>query len=315
MATCSCWARNESVQDAIDAFLEHLRSEKRASRHTVSNYGRDLRALHAFLTEKRGKEPKLRDVDVYALRGWLGALARTHAPASTARAIAAVRTFFKHARRTGKVDKDPTELLGSPKVRRPLPTLVSQSAAAEIVETPDDSKATGLRDRAALELMYGSGLRVSELCGLDLGDVDLRERRVRVIGKGNKERIVPLGDKAASAVQAYLAVREDVVDAGRVVREPRALFLSARGNRLGVRAVQTLTKRNGALGAGRSDLHPHALRHACATHMLDGGADLRSIQEILGHASLSTTQRYTHVSIDHLMRVYDQAHPLAKRVK
>ncbi len=301
------------MQDAIDAFLEHLRSEKRASPHTLSGYGRDLHGLHAFLTEKRGRAPKLADVDIYALRGWLGALARTHAAPSTARAIAAVRSFFKHARRSGAIDKDPTELLGSPKVRRPLPTLVSQSAAAEIVETPSDSKAAGLRDRAALELMYGSGLRVSELCGLDLGDVDLREHRVRVVGKGKKERIVPLGDKAARAVEAYLAVREDVVEHGRKVRTPLALLLSSRGNRLGVRAVQTITKRNGALGAGRSDLHPHALRHACATHMLDGGADLRSIQEILGHSSLSTTQRYTHVSIDHLMRVYDAAHPLAKR--
>jgi integrase/recombinase XerC len=301
------------VQDAIDAFLEHLRSEKRASPHTVSAYGRDLRALHAFLTEKRGREPELASIDIYALRGWLGALARTHAAPSTARAIAAVRSFFKHARRSGTIAKDPTELLGSPKVRRPLPTLVSQSAAAEIVETPNGSKAAGLRDRAALELMYGSGLRVSELCGLDLGDVDLRERRVRVVGKGKKERIVPLGDKAALAVQAYLAVREEVVEHGRKVRAPRALLLSSHGNRLGVRTVQTITKRSGALGAGRSDLHPHALRHACATHMLDGGADLRSIQEILGHSSLSTTQRYTHVSIDHLMRVYDAAHPLAKR--
>jgi integrase/recombinase XerC len=272
------------VESAIDAFLEHLRSEKRASRHTVDNYGRDLRALHSFLEDKRGKKPKLGDVDVYALRGWLGAFARTH------------------ARRSGRVEKDPTELLASPKVRRPLPTLVSQSAAAEIVETP-----MHLRDRVALELMYGSGLRVSELCGLDLGDVDLRERRVRVIGKGNKERIVPLGDKAAEAITAYLAER------GR--SEERALLLSSRGKRLGVRAVQKMTKASGALGAGRSDMHPHALRHACATHMLDGGADLRSIQEILGHSSLSTTQRYTHVSIDHLLKVYDAAHPLARRAK
>jgi integrase/recombinase XerC len=290
------------VQAAIDAFLEHLRSEKRASRHTVASYGRDLRGLHTFLTDKRRRAPKLDDVDVYALRGWLGAFARTHAPASTARAIAAVRTFFKHARRSGKIERDPTELLGSPKVRRPLPTLVSQSAAAEIVEAPEK-----LRDRAALELMYGSGLRVSELCGLDVGDVDLRERRVRVVGKGNKERVVPLGDKAAEAITAYLAERGHPGE--------KALLLSARGRRLGVRAVQKMTKASGALGAGRSDLHPHALRHACATHMLDGGADLRSIQEVLGHASLSTTQRYTHVSIDHLMRVYDQAHPLARRRK
>ena len=290
------------MQSAIDAFLEHLRSEKRASRHTVESYGRDLRGLHAFVLEKRGKEPKIGDVDIYTLRGWLGALARTHAPASTARAIAAVRTFFKHARRSGRIDKDPTELLASPKVRRPLPTLVSQQAASEIVETPEK-----LRDKAALELMYGSGLRVSELCGLDVGDVDLRERRVRVVGKGNKERVVPLGDKAHEAITGYLAER------GRT--SERALLLSARGKRLSVRAVQKMTKASGALGAGRSDMHTHALRHACATHMLDGGADLRSIQEILGHSSLSTTQRYTHVSIDHLLKVYDQAHPLARKSK
>ncbi|HEY1958517.1 MAG TPA: tyrosine recombinase XerC [Polyangiaceae bacterium] len=299
------------MEQAIEAFLEHLRSEKRASPHTVESYGRDLRSLLAFLTEKRGKAPKLGDVDVYGLRGWLGTLARTHAPSSVARHVAAVRSFFKHARRTRRVDVDPTELLASPKVRRPLPTLVSAAAAAEIVTTPDPTP-TGLRDRAALELMYGCGLRVSELCGLNLGDVDLRERQVRVVGKGRKERIVPLGDKAAEAVETYLGVRESVVRPGRTVREPRALFLGALGKRLSPRAVQIFTKKNGALGAGRADLHPHALRHACATHMLDGGADLRSIQEILGHSSLSTTQRYTHVSIDHLMRVYDAAHPLAK---
>ena len=299
------------MEEAIEAFLEHLRSEKRASPNTVSSYGRDLRSLLAFLTEKRGRSPKLADVDVYGLRGWLGALARTHAPSSVARHVAAVRTFFKHARRARLVERDPTELLASPKVRRPLPTLVSPSAAAEIVETPTHEP-LGLRDRAALELLYGCGLRVSELCGLDVGDVDLRERQVRVVGKGRKERIVPLGDKAAEAVAAYLPARTDVVTRA-TVREPRALLLGERGKRIGPRAVQRLTKRFGALGAGRADLHPHALRHACATHMLDGGADLRSIQEILGHSSLSTTQRYTHVSIDHLMRVYDAAHPMARR--
>jgi len=300
------------VEQAIEAFLEHLRSEKRASPHTVDSYGRDLRSLVAFLAEKRGRAPKLGDVDVYGLRGWLGSLARTLAPSSVARHVAAVRTFFKHARRARLVDVDPTELLASPKVRRPLPTLVSASAAGEIVETPDETTATGLRDRAVLELLYGCGLRVSEACRLDLGDVDLRERQVRVLGKGRKERVVPLGDKAAEAVEAYLAARDAVVRPGYVIREPRALFYSALGKRLSPRTVQAFTKKNGALGAGRADLHPHALRHACATHMLDGGADLRSIQEILGHSSLSTTQRYTHVSIDHLVRVYDAAHPLAK---
>jgi integrase/recombinase XerC len=295
----------------MEAFVEHLRSERRASRHTVSNYARDLRSLCTFLEEKRQKPAKLKDIDIYALRGWLGSLSRTHASSSIARHIAAVRTFFRYARRAGLTDKDPSALLASPKVSRPLPTLVSAAAAAEIVESPD-GEPEGLRDRAALELMYGSGLRVSELCGLDIGDVDLRQRTVRVVGKGNKERIVPLGEKAAQAVEAYLRVRAAVVQPGYAVVDASALLIASRGKRLTIRAVQSMTKDSGALGAGRADLHPHALRHSCATHMLDGGADLRSIQEILGHASLSTTQRYTHVSIEHLMRVYDQAHPLAR---
>jgi integrase/recombinase XerC len=304
-------ADRESLQNAMNAFVEHLRSEKRAPLNTVASYARDLESLHAFLKEKRQREPALSEVDVYALRGWLGALARRLAPASIARHIASVRAFFKHARRAGHIAEDPAALLASPKVGRPLPTLASPSAMASIVESPDASP-TGLRDRAALELMYGSGLRVSELVGLNFGDVDLHERTVRVVGKGNKERIVPLGEFAAVALEAYLAARDRVARAG--VRDDRALFLSPTGKRVGVRAVQRLTKRSGALGAGRADLHPHALRHACATHMLDGGADLRAIQEVLGHASLSTTQRYTHVSIDHLLRVYDAAHPLARKV-
>ncbi len=295
----------------MEAFVEHLRSERRASPHTVSNYARDLRSLCTFLEQRRKKPAKLEDIDIYALRGWLGSLARTHASSSVARHIAAVRTFFRYARRAGLVDTDPSALLSSPKVSRPLPTLVSAAAAAEIVESPDGAP-EGLRDRAALELMYGSGLRVSELCGLDIGDVDLGERTVRVVGKGNKERIVPLGEKAARAVEAYLPLRTNVVRDGCAVASAEALLLCGSGNRMTVRMVQRMTKQNGALGAGRADLHPHALRHSCATHMLDGGADLRSIQEILGHASLSTTQRYTHVSIEHLMRVYDQAHPLAR---
>jgi integrase/recombinase XerC len=300
------------VRAAVDAFIEHLRGTRRASPHTVAAYAHDLGTLEAFLTEKRaGASPRLEDVDIYALRGWLGSLARTHASSSIARHIAAVRTFFRFARRQGLAKKDPTELLSSPKVRRPLPTLVSAATAAEIMETPTMATAEGMRDRAALELMYGCGLRVSELCGLDLRDVDLREHQVRVIGKGSKERIVPLGEKAASAVEAYLRVRDSIVRDGHTNTAGAALFLSVTGRRLGVRAVQIMTKKSGMLGAGRADLHPHALRHACATHMLDGGADLRSIQEILGHASLSTTQRYTHVSVEHLMRVYDAAHPLA----
>jgi integrase/recombinase XerC len=164
-----------------------------------------------------------------------------------------------------------------------------------------------------LELLYGSGLRVGELVGLSLDDVDLGEARARVLGKGKKERVVPLGGKCVAALDAYLPRRAALAHPRTRALDGRALFVSARGKRIGTRAVQALVKRYGALGAGRADLHPHALRHTCATHLLDGGADLRAIQELLGHASLSTTQRYTHVSMEHLLRVYDAAHPLAKK--
>ena len=299
------------MRAAVLAFLEHLRRTRRASPHTVAAYSFDLTSLEKYLLARRdGEAPELRDIDVYALRGWLGTLARTHAASSIARHIAAARTFFRFCRKERLVDKDPTELLASPRVKRPLPTLVSAAAAAEIVETPATSTPKGLRDRALLELLYGCGLRVSELCGLDVRDVDLEGRSVRVVGKGRKERVVPLGEKAAAAVVAYLPVRTQLVKGGLAV--PPALFPTPRGKRLDRREAYEITRHYGALGAGRGDLHPHALRHACATHMLDGGADLRSIQELLGHASLSTTQRYTHVSIEHLMRAYDQAHPLAR---
>ena len=171
-----------------------------------------------------------------------------------------------------------------------------------------------LRDRAFLELLYGGGLRVSEACGLDLGNVSLDERTVRVMGKGRKERIVPIGRKCEAALRAWLADREELRHPRTGFLDPLAVFVSTRGRRLGPRAAQLIVRRYGIAGAGRADLHPHALRHTCATHLLDGGADLRAIQEMLGHASLSTTQRYTHVSVAHLMAVYDAAHPLARRL-
>jgi integrase/recombinase XerC len=214
-------------------------------------------------------------------------------------------------RRRGHVTTCPADELATPKVRRGLPTLLSVDAAKQVVETPGDT-AHGLRDRALLELLYGSGLRVSELCGLDITDLDLPGGTARVLGKGRKERVVPLGRPCIAALVKWLAARPGVVHPRRGTQDPKALFLSARGARLYVRMVQKLVQRYGGAGAGRADLHPHALRHTCATHMLDGGADLRAIQEMLGHASLSTTQRYTHVSMEHLMRVYDAAHPLAR---
>jgi len=309
----------DEVQDdlgrAVLRFLGHLSEQRRASRHTTAAYRRDLAQLVRFVRERRPGAPhRPSDVDVLVLRGWLGQLARTHSAASIARKISAARAFLRYLHRRGEIDENPAAELSLPKVRRPLPTFLDVDAAAEVMDAPDAGDAEGLRDRAMLELLYGSGLRVSELAGLDVDQVDLGEPTalVRVIGKGNKERVVPLGAHGARAVAAYLARRGELAGAAPT-EDTRALFLSRRGRRLGVRRVQTLVHRYGALGAGRADLHPHALRHTFATHLMDGGADLRSIQKLLGHASLSTTQRYTHVSIDHLMKVYDAAHPLAKR--
>jgi integrase/recombinase XerC len=215
-------------------------------------------------------------------------------------------------RRRGHIATCPADDLATPKVRRGLPTLISVDAAKEVVEAPPADTAMGARDRAVLELLYGSGLRVSELCGLDLTAVDMPGATARVLGKGRKERVVPLGRRCLEALYRWLEVRPAVVHRKRRTQDPRALFLTSTGRRLYPRAVQELVHAYGASGAGRADLHPHALRHTCATHMLDGGADLRAIQEMLGHSSLSTTQRYAHVSMEHLMRVYDSAHPLAR---
>jgi integrase/recombinase XerC len=295
---------------AVDRFLGYLQSERRASPNTVTAYRFDLDSLVDFLTV-REVTGDIRAVDIYALRGWLGELARTHAPSSVARKVAAARTFMRWLRVRRILERSPAEELLTPKVRRPLPTLLSVDAAAQVMDSPDDSP-VGLRDRAVLELLYGSGLRVSELAGLSLTDVDMTARTVRVVGKGDKERMAPLGSKSVAALQAYLAVRSTFAHPKRKTQDPRAVFLALQGGRLGRRQVHTLVQRHGTLGAGREDLHPHALRHTCATHMLDGGADLRAIQDLLGHAKLSTTQRYTHVSVEQLLRVYDAAHPLAR---
>jgi integrase/recombinase XerC len=215
-------------------------------------------------------------------------------------------------RRRGHVTTCPADELATPKVRRGLPTLLSVDAAKEVVEVPANETPAGVRDRAILELLYGSGLRVSELCGLDLDAIDLAEATARVLGKGSKERVVPLGRACVEALQRWILMRPRMLHPRRKTQDSRPVFLTTFGARVYPRAVHKLVRAHGAAGAGRADLHPHALRHTCATHMLDGGADLRSIQEMLGHASLSTTQRYAHVSMEHLMRVYDAAHPLAR---
>lgn len=300
-------------------FREYLTGERRASPHTVSAYSRDLESLVSFV-RARAKEGRatvsLSALDKFMLRAWLGEVSKAVAPPTIARKISSVRAFCEFLLRTGELRQNPSATLASPKMRRKLPRFLAPEAAAEVMSAPL-SQASGrevchLRDALALELLYGSGLRVSELASLDLGQISSSEAELRVLGKGQKERIVPLGSKALGALEVYLARRAELAHPKTGALDAKALLLGQLGKRLSVRWLQSLVQRYGVLGAGRSDLHPHALRHSCATHMLEGGADLRAIQEMLGHSSLSTTQRYTHVSLDQLLAVYDRAHPLAQ---
>lgn len=308
-----------SLVELKASFVTHLESERNASPNTVAAYSRDLDALLAFVAG-RSESKRLARLDIYVLRGWLGELARTCKPTSIARKIASVRAFGRWMKQKGHAAVNPAQELMSPKTRRELPTFLSAEDAALVIESPNDENtgalreeaAVALRDRAFLELLYSSGLRVSEACGLDLVNLSIDEKTVRVMGKGRKERLVPIGSKAVSALVAWLAVRSRLANAKSGLLDAKAVFVSTRGRRFGPRAAQLVVRRYGLAGAGRTDLHPHALRHTCATHLLDGGADLRAIQEMLGHSSLSTTQRYTHVSVAHLLAVYDAAHPLAK---
>ncbi len=307
---------NDELAGVVRRFVEHLACERRASPHTVSAYRRDLESLAAFVRARTPGAAKLSALDKFTLRAWLGEVAKSVAPPTISRKISSVRALCDYLTRTGQLRTNPSATLASPKLRRKLPRFLTAELAAEVMNAPL-AQATGrdvehLRDALVLELLYGSGLRVSELAALDLDQIAIESGEVRVLGKGRKERIVPVGSKVLLALAAYLPRRSELCHPRSGAQDPRALLLGRLGKRLGVRWLQALVRRYGALGAGRSDLHPHALRHSCATHMLEGGADLRAIQEMLGHSSLSTTQRYTHVSLDQLLAVYDRAHPLAQ---
>ncbi len=304
----------ESLTTATGRFERHLRGERRLSAHTLAAYARDLKQLAVFATERLGSEPDLSRVDKWLLRAWLGQLARECKPESIARKLACVRTFYRFLQREQPDLLNPAEQLSGPKLGSATPTFLGVDAARQVVESPQTMplpEAARARDALILELLYGCGLRLSELASLDLGSVESGQGALRVLGKGRKERRVPIGAAAATALRNYLRVRDQWAHPKTRAVDPKALLLNRFGRRLGVRTIQKLVHRYGALGAGRADLHPHALRHSCATHMLEGGADLRALQELLGHSSLSTTQRYTHLSLQQLLSVYDKAHPLA----
>ncbi|MGB5548839.1 MAG: tyrosine recombinase XerC, partial [Polyangiales bacterium] len=252
---------------------------------------------------------------IVALRGFLASLFRDNQASTMKKKVSAIRSFFKFLLKRQVIIQNPASGLRSPKIAKSLPRFLTVDQAFRVMDAPpkEEKRAKPLkaRDQALLETLYATGVRVGELAGMNIEHCDLSESSVRVLGKGGKERIVPLGRSAVEAIQDYLPARRGLQLKAKD-GDPDALWLSRTGRRLTVRQVQNIVRRHGTLGAGRSDLHPHAMRHTCATHLLDAGADLRSIQELLGHSSLSTTQKYTHVSVDRLMEVYDRAHPLAK---
>jgi integrase/recombinase XerC len=327
------------MKRAIEKFLEYLRSVKYSSPHTVANYAKDLGQFQTYLTPPGAQPPDLRKIHHRLIREFVGHLHEQGLQkTSIARKLATLRSFFKYCVREGYVQSNPARLVPTPKLPKRIPVVLSAEDMSGFLDqlasdkpvhaarripprapTPNarvknEESLMVKRDLAILELLYAAGLRVSELTGLNLTDIEQRDQMLRVIGKGNKERIVPYGAQAAAALRAYWPLREGLLQenaGGLQPVDPQAVFLNYMGSRLTVRSVGRIVKKYARLTNINWDLHPHSLRHAFATHLLADGADLRAIQELLGHASLATTQKYTHASIRQLMDVYDKAHPHA----
>jgi integrase/recombinase XerC len=297
------------MERAVEDYLRHLSVERNYSAHTLRNYRSDLRHFVDFLRDRDAAAVHPEQVAYLDVRAYLSVLHRRKARSSVARKLSALRSFFGYLIRQGRLKHNPAEMVSTPKRGTSLADFLPVDETFQLMNGPDTSTALGCRDRAILEVLYSSGLRVSELTGLDVARVDLPLGIVRVMGKGGKERVVPLGGKARQALAAYLGRRQELLGKGE---DSGALFLNMRGGRLSPRSIGRLVKRCiQRCGIGRP-LSPHGLRHTFATHLLDAGADLRAVQEMLGHASLSTTQRYTHLSVDKLMREYDKAHPRSR---
>jgi integrase/recombinase XerC len=332
------------MKQAIAKFLQYLQSVKNSSPHTILNYGKDLSQFLAYLSPPGAEPPAITAITHVIIREYVGHLHDQRLEkTSIARKLASLRSFFKYCVREGMLKENPARLVPTPKLPKRIPAVLSaeemngflnqlasapsgrtgkkrlpaqRSDSAATVKGPEETLLLS-RDRALLELLYAAGLRVSELTGLNLVDIDQKDRILRVRGKGNKERIVPYGGKAQEALEKYWPVRDQLLlqtsARGRRggVPHPSAVFLNYAGRRLTQRSVGRVVKKYVRLANINWDLHPHSLRHAFATHLLADGADLRAIQELLGHSSLSTTQKYTHASINQLMEIYDKSHPHA----
>jgi integrase/recombinase XerC len=300
------------MSNHLSEFLSYLRFERGASENTVLSYENDLKQFAAHLKGPGDTEPDLLMADNLDVRGFLASLVKQGIKKSSAqRKLAGIRSFYRYLFREGLIEKNPAKIVATPRKEKSQPSVLSVDDAVMLVEAPRGDTLEGLRDRAILEIFYSSGVRISELQGLNREQVDLPQGLAKVTGKGNKERFVPLGAKAVAAISAYISAldAENKID----ISAPRIpLFLNNRGLRLSVRGVRRVVMKYVGEKLIRGKVSPHTLRHTFATHLLGAGADLRSIQEMLGHVSLSTTQKYTHLDLEKLMNVYDKAHPRAK---
>jgi integrase/recombinase XerC len=306
------------IEQLLEQFFEHLRYERNVSEHTLRNYASDLEQFYNYIAPPDAETGARREVDVkqidhITIREWLSTLHTAQKKkTSVARKLAALRTFFQFLVREGVVELNPAKLVATPRLEKKLPNHLSVEDAIRFIETPDTETDLGKRDRAILEFLYATGVRVSELTKLNLNDIDFKEKLVRVTGKRRKQRVLPFGDPALHAVLNYLSVRKRFLQNAPVdERDEQALFLNYQGTRITTRSVGRMVDKYIQICAGIHNISPHSLRHSFATHLLDSGADLRDIQELLGHARLSTTQIYTHVSMEKLIEVYDKTHPKA----
>jgi integrase/recombinase XerC len=297
------------VDKKFIAFRNYIENERGLSAHTVRNYLSDLNQFFTFLATQKVGPVKAEEVDSKTVREYLSFLySQKLKKASMGRKLAAIRTYFYFLQKEGEVKLNPAKSVATPKLEQTLPKVLSMEEAVHLVQMPEDDTLSGLRDQAILETLYSTGIRVEELVGLNLDDLHPRDRLIKVRGKGKKERIVPIGSPAVRAIENY---RGQLRIAEKIGENP--IFLNRFGRRLTTRSIGRIVKKYSSRMGKVVHISPHGLRHSFATHLLDRGADLRSIQEMLGHASLSTTQRYTHLSMEHLVEVYDRAHPRSKK--
>lgn len=301
--------------ETLESFFQYLEFEKNCSHHTLKSYRRDLTDFFRYLC--RGREesaPPLREIDHITIRDFLGDQHRRGLKkTSVARKLATLRSLFRFLQKEGRVSTNPASLVRPPRTTSRNPRCLSIQEVETVLELPDTKTFSGIRDRAIFELMYATGMRVGELVGLDIEDLSLTDRLVRVLGKGRKERILPFGEKACLSLHDYLQHRKHALHSRPVASTPGALFLNRQLSRLTSRSVQRNLRVYLRKSASLLEVHPHLLRHSFATHLLNNGADLRAVQELLGHETLSTTQKYTHLSIQKLLQVYRRSHPKARK--